>query len=177
MKESLFDGHHVGAIVFAFLLSLFGIALFFIGLSEGQEYFFAQNWEKTHGVITRSEIVRDVSRGPAMGTTRVVYFIRIEYSYYVLGSKHIGNRRTFSNAAISDSALAQNVFDSLQENTKVGVFYSPNDPTKSVLDRSVQVESFYIAIIGIAIIFIAISIFCSKYKRHKKALPTMPQTN
>ncbi|MCL2347789.1 MAG: DUF3592 domain-containing protein [Planctomycetaceae bacterium] len=165
--------------VFALFFFIFGVIIFSIGLNEVKNSLLAQKWKKTQGKIMKSEIIRDFSgggggtHGVGVGHASVKYIVQTEYLYRISSQEYIGNRHTFTKLTFDDYETANILLSSYPVGKIVDVFYSPNDPQQSVLDTSVQKNSFYVIFVGGVFMFLAAGIY---FLNRCSCLWTVPPT-
>lgn len=147
---------------FTFFLAI-GMALFifFLMAKNIYRFYFATNyWSETKGVITKVSVeVSDHSTGEyrAPGSTAHGGFIlKPTYEYWV-GSEKFTND-AYQAGAASSFASEEEAMALYSEGQEVSVYYSVDDPAKSVLSKEQKASSFIafgifaFALLGVAFI-------------------------
>lgn len=123
-------------------------ALGLLGVVAGhRELYYAlrsADWSHVEGIVTRSEVeeyyVDDDSSTPS-------YRALIEYGYAVRGAYYSSDRRTFQSRALDKNTAVQLVTH-YRLDFPVPVYYDPDNPAESVLERGVHCENYAMVITG-----------------------------
>ena len=134
----------------------------------------SENWEKGTATITSSEIEKTESKSKdAQGFTQTntSYGVSVKYSYIVEGSNYEGNTVGFGTMSHNERSDAQDELKSYPKGKTIDVYYDPEDPSDSVLNKGVF-WPMYIMIVVMVIILIG-SIWASfaltKYLKKRTA--------
>ncbi|MEZ5304726.1 MAG: DUF3592 domain-containing protein [Verrucomicrobiales bacterium] len=129
-------------------LVLFGFAFFgvgaFLSYSSIQEYRIAaasESWRQADGKITNSTVERKSSRsrrrkGNSRRKTR--FYPEVTFRYDVAGSSYDGDRLRFFSKGYKDEAEARAIAGQFPAGSTRPVFYDPEKPGESVLQRGLQ---------------------------------------
>lgn len=136
------------------ILAVAAIAVLALLLSNGYTYYRAEqakDWEVARGTITKSKVeVTGVRRDSRTNKSRRQYESVIRYDYHVDGKRHSGDRVSFSiwnsvstvRLGFSHAATSRST-EKYPEGTIVDVFYDPDDPSASVLERDCPMFVFW----------------------------------
>ena len=134
----------------------------------------SENWDKGTATITSSEIEKTESRSKdAQGFTQTStsYSVTVKYSYTVEGSNYEGNTVGFGTMSHNERSDAQEELKSYPKGKTIDVYYDPENPSDSVLNKGVF-WPMYIVIVVMVIILIG-SIWASfaltKYLKKRTA--------
>tara|TARA_B100000282_G_scaffold1908_1_gene1314 strand:+ start:130 stop:600 length:471 start_codon:yes stop_codon:yes gene_type:complete len=134
----------------------------------------SENWDKGTATITSSEIEKTESKSKdAQGFTQTStsYSVRVKYSYTVEGSNYEGNTVGFGTMSHNERSDAQEELKSYPKGKTIDVYYDPENPSDSVLNKGVF-WPMYIVIVVMVIILIG-SIWASfaltKYLKKRAA--------
>ena len=134
----------------------------------------SENWDKGTATITSSEIEKTESKSKdAQGFTQtsISYSVRVKYSYIVEGSNFDGNTVGFGTMSHNERSDAQEELKSYPKGKTIDVYYDPENPSDSVLNKGVF-WPMYIVIVVMVIILIG-SIWASfaltKYLKKRAA--------
>ena len=141
-----------------FQMGLLGSLVIIVGIMSSKEslmwIFINPNaYHKTEGTILSSKI----GGGGVWGAWR----FDITYEYMVGDQKFISNSVHFGYQAMSDRSYAQGYIDKYFVGKRVGVYYDPGDPGKSVLEPQVRWYAplyFYIMLLLIILTLFSLSI-------------------
>ncbi len=115
-----------------------------------------QAWTTSIGRVISTKLNRHTSYshdGP-----RTSYEPVVEYEYSVMGSPYRGQRVAFGADTFSRQH-AQQVLDRYPQGSQVNVYYDPNQPVESVLERSAKGTAAF-SIVGLIFIIVGIGIVC-----------------
>ena len=134
----------------------------------------SENWDKGTATITSSEIEKTESRSKdAQGFTQTStsYSVTVKYSYTVEGRNYEGNTVGFGTMSHNERSDAQEELKSYPKGKTIDVYYDPENPSDSVLNKGVF-WPMYIVIFLMVIILIG-SIWASfaltKYLKKRAA--------
>ena len=134
----------------------------------------SENWDKGTATITSSDIEKTESRSKdAQGFTQTStsYSVTVKYSYTVEGSNYEGNTVGFGTMSHNERSDAQEELKSYPKGKTIDVYYDPENPSDSVLNKGVF-WPMYIVIVVMVIILIG-SIWASftltKYLKKRAA--------
>lgn len=129
----------------------------FLGFQNVYTHHLAENWPTTEATILRAEVQnRDDLHQNISDRTRLSQYIpKIEYSYRIENKEYIGNRiQTGGIWSSSDSSVAKEIVQKYKGRS-VRIYYNPENPTESYLERSGIFRAYSIGIIsGLFSVFI-----------------------
>ncbi|EMO54061.1 PF12158 family protein [Leptospira noguchii] len=143
----------------SFLLPFLAVAslISFLGFQNVYTHHLAENWPTTEATILRAEVQnRDDLHQNISDRTRLSQYIpKIEYSYRIENKEYIGNRiQTGGIWSSSDSSVAKEIVQKYKGRS-VRIYYNPENPTESYLERSGIFRAYSIGIIsGLFSVFI-----------------------
>jgi hypothetical protein len=138
--------------VIPFILGAVGLFIIIKYFRDRAKLQASENWSKTTGTVTKSS-VRETRSNDSDGFSESSYYPEVKYSYQVIGQVYEGNRIAFgaeSGHKRKDGALS--VLEKYAEGKSVTVYYDPNRPEDSVLERKL---SKTILVIGIVILVVS----------------------
>jgi len=94
----------------------------------------AKRWRQVRGKVYAARVVEEVSRDVDERRT-TMYRPEIRYEYVVDGHEYASRRLDFLDRAASWRSYAEGVIARYPIGRDVDVFYDPEDPAKSVLER------------------------------------------
>lgn len=126
-------------IIFSTLFSLlvlgFGAIFVYLGLKiiadeirTWRKASASREWSSSVGEVINSELHTSYGR-------RATYYPRAKYSYTVAGQNYTGDRIVFAWREVFDREAAEKVVQSYRPGQMVTVFYDPQQPQESTLDR------------------------------------------
>ena len=139
------------SIVFS-LIGLFLIVNYFRHRSKHQA---SEGWAQVEGKVVKSSIREDVSRD-SDSDHQTTYYPEVEYVYSFMGQEYRGSNIVFGPKQGGGRSGAQKTVNKYPLDGKVTVYYDPNKPEDSVLERSLSKTSL---VYGIVCIVIAVVTF------------------
>lgn len=100
----------------------------------------AKNWPTVQGKVVNSRVTTSVSRD-SDGDLSTTYGAEIDYRYEVDGYEYSGDRRSFADYSSSNKRRAEKIVARFASGADVPVYYSPDDPQKSVLEPGINLVS------------------------------------
>ncbi len=143
-------------VVFGLALAGFGAIFLITVMRARQASQAAQAWITSAGRVISAKMNRSTvfsHDGP-----RVSYEPVIEYEYSVMGVQYQGRRIAFG-ADTLNHRQAQQVLDHYRPDAQVTVYYDPNRPAESVLERSAKGAGVFTAV-GLIFTIIGTGICC-----------------
>jgi hypothetical protein len=141
--------------------SLIGLIFTVIGLILYKKAKRTSNWQATYGTILLSEIKKSTGSSFKTGTNQSnynysnIYTPEICYSYNVLSQEYNSNKiGVFGSLGTSSSVRAFNITKKYPVNSRVTVYYNPDNPKDSVLEQGVKSENIVFLVIGVALLVI-----------------------
>lgn len=118
----------------------------------------ARSWPSVDGVITRSEAEHVVERD-SDGTSESWHF-RVAYEYVVEGRKHVGIIFSTSAMEVNTKGWVHRKVAKYPVGSSVTVFYNPERPSDSAIDRSIGLGSIlgYLFILALGLICFAVGV-------------------
>jgi hypothetical protein len=135
---SLFDW------LFPGLFFVIGSVLLFLGLRNVYLANESRHWLKTEGTILSSTVRHDSTR--KSGNFRA----EVTYAYTAEGASFTGDRVSFGSFGTSGVAHADAIVARYPKNSKVTVFYSPREPSLSVLETGISFGEWLLPLGGLA---------------------------
>jgi len=90
-------------------------------------------WPSVQGKVTATKVERS-----GFGAKTPSYTPRIYYEYTVSSKKFNGHRRSIMDITYNKATYAQTVIDAFPVGTVIDVYYSPNNPERSVLKPGIS---------------------------------------
>ncbi len=150
---------------FISLFLLVGLGVLIFGVLNYIKAKDSETWEKVKGVVISSEISKSSSDG---GTT---YGADVIYRYRVNKKKYKGDDVTVSEVSTSSYSRAQQIVARYPKRKKVAVYYDPDDPSDSVLERGVSGANWFLPLFGLGFIIIPGGmLFCIERSHRKQKL-------
>ena len=126
--------------IYLLLLYSLGLVPIAMGLLELKRCVKQKSWKEAEGRITQSEVIR-----PQVGS-RNLPTPHICYEYFIDSKKYSSNQINQGNFTLG----VKSVLLRYPYNCKVKVFYNPNHPEQSVLERQVTMGTYFLLAIGIS---------------------------
>ncbi|MGB4270391.1 MAG: DUF3592 domain-containing protein [Spirochaetota bacterium] len=128
-------------LIFGLVVTLAGIKM----INEAKE---SLSWPHTEGVIVTSHMDKRYVKGQGYQ-----HFANITYEFEVGGEKYRGSQISFKNLDIPDEELLR----LYPLGKKVKVYYDPDDPSYSLLEPGISIQTYTALFIGIVLLVVAIS--------------------
>jgi hypothetical protein len=93
-------------------------------------------WPSAPGVVVRSEVITKRDTGADPGTPSRSYHARVEFSYAVAGRQYRGSRVGVADAGGTLPGVAESVARRYAAGKEVTVYYNPQSPGESLLERT-----------------------------------------
>ena len=134
----------------------------------------SENWDKGTATITSSEIEKTESRSKdAQGFTQtsISYSVRVKYSYTVEGSNYEGNTVGFGTMSHNERSDAQEELKSYPKGKTIDVYYDPENPSDSVLNKGVFWPMYIVVVVMVIMLIGSIwaSFALTKYLKKRTA--------
>ena len=122
----------------------------------------SENWDKGTATINSSEIEKTERKSKdAQGFTQTStsYSLRVKYSYTVEGTTYDGNTIGFGRMSHNERSDAQEELKSYPKGKTIDVYYDPENPSDSVLNKGVFWPMYIV--IAVMVIMLIGSIWAS----------------
>lgn len=145
----------------AVVIGLFigGIAAIIAGLKARKKGRASESWPSAGGVITNAWIEerRDTDED---GYTSTSYYPKWQYTFQAGGYEYTSQRVSYGgDKGYGRRGKAQEELNKFPANSRVQVYYDPQDPNESVLKRGAK-GTLWGVIIGLILIVVSIMIAC-----------------
>lgn len=148
---------------FGVVFLLFGLIFFSMTISTVNKGKESENWYETTGVITSSklEIEEETDYDPETDHpyTYYTYTPKIEYNYTVNGVNYSGNKISFEIVSATNYDWAQNKVNLYYKGKNVTVYYNPENPSESVLEKGFPGYPLFPTVLCIIFIIIGLGFF------------------
>ena len=123
-----------------------GLVLILGSLHFLPEILHSKTWSKTQGKIVTSEVAKR-----EIDTYTPFRYAKVIYNYTVNGTEFNSDRLTFGVQEIRDSGehWIKQTLDKYPLGKVVDVYYNPRNPSKSVLDKRMNIRVFGFTLLGI----------------------------
>ena len=151
--------------VFLLFLSMLGAWLTYsaIGTIKALQ---TLGWPHTAGVVISTEVKRiPSSKGPSKFSPVILYSFKIDSVDYT-------SDRYSSTGARGSSQWANEVVSQYWVNSPIKVFYNPHDPKKSVIDRGLQSDNYWMTILSSFFFAVVLLAFIKQLKSSRKPIET-----
>ena len=134
----------------------------------------SENWDKGTATITSSEIEKTESKSKdAQGFTQTStsYGVSVKYSYTVEGGNYEGNTVGFGTMSHNERSDAQDELKSFPKGKTIDVYYDPENPSDSVLNKGVFWPMYIVVVVMVIILIGSIwaSFALTKYLKKRAA--------
>lgn len=140
-----------------------GLGLVIFGVSEMMKAKDSENWPSVTGVVLKSKVSVDSSGD---GTT---YGADVTYRYKVKGKRYQGDKVTVSEVSTSSRGRAQKIVKRYPKKKKVAVYYDPEEPETSVLEKGVSGGSWLMPGVGAMFLIIPLIMLILAEKHYRKS--------
>jgi flagellar basal body-associated protein FliL len=144
---------------------LIAAALLWIGAMQITQSVLAMNWPTTEGQVTDSTIMKRLNGDSKPSPVAATHYPEVEYTYSVDNHKYVSQRITFGDAF---KLNPEKVVRRYPAGRRITVFYKPDNPSISVLEPGLQVESIEKLLLGLLIGIAIIFAFKKTGQRFKK---------
>ncbi len=140
---SLIERVFAAGLVSVWLLCWSFFVLFFdiVHLTMIGKTFWSWTYPSVAGTMTQSEVVQANGSNGAFASRP-----HLKYSYLVNGQNFVGERLSYLGAGLLDSFSARRLVQERPVGQKVDVFYNPNCPEESVLERQLDGGPLFLAL-------------------------------
>lgn len=143
------------------LFKLVGILFILIGSNTIYQAYKSSSWPSVQGQIISSEITRHSSTYTDTATNRIknetVYDAQINYSYVVNGITYSNDDvRMGGTVRTNMKVWTKRLLDKYPRGKAVNVYYNPEDPFQSVLEKGFQLSTFAFLAMGLSFFIFAI---------------------
>ena len=102
-------------------------------------------WPSVERAVIRATIARESIPGSSGAST--TWRPTVVYEYFVDATRHAGQRISYGEYATAERADAERVVDQYPKDTRVRVFYMPDDPRQAVLEPGAAgIPWFFVAL-------------------------------
>jgi hypothetical protein len=140
-----------------FILAFAGLGAFLIykSVRNRKKADASQSWPATSGQITAAHVSHHTSTD-SDGDSSDYYTPKVSYTYQALGQEYQGDKIGFGfQVSYGSPGKAQAILASFPVGGQVAVYYDPNNPAESVLERKAGGSTLTLVL---GIIFIAVSL-------------------
>jgi Protein of unknown function (DUF3592) len=115
----------------------FGVAVIISGLVQLDRARAMKGWSSVLGEVSSTRIVEKVGSRDfdSPGSASHTYHPDVRYSYVLNGTDYAGTRRSFADTGASWRGYAEGVLARYPVGKKVTVYYDPQNPRDSILER------------------------------------------
>ncbi len=146
-----------GALVIGLFIG--GVVSIIAGIKARKKGKASQSWPNTGGVITNAWIEEKTSQDED-GDTSTSYYPKWQYTFQAGGYEYTSQRISYgAEKGYGRRGKAQEELDKFPANSRVRVYYDPQDPNESVLRRGAK-GTLWGVIIGIILIIVSAMIAC-----------------
>lgn len=117
------------------LFACLSIGIFVWGVRIRLRWIRSKYWPSTRGIITASS--RRVNEDHRPNASSVTYGASVQYSYVAARQPFTGTRVTFGDYSASNPSHAAAILGRYPKGREVTVYYDPEDPSYSVLERNI----------------------------------------
>jgi hypothetical protein len=132
-----------------------GAILLLIGLYQRKKVAASQAWPSTQGTIVDTR-VRERAAG-VDDESSASYSPVISYTFEVNGTTHTSDRHAFGRVSYATKGQAERRIANYPKGSRVEVFYNPDKPAESVLERS-SGTSWILVGVGGGLIIVALAL-------------------
>jgi hypothetical protein len=107
------------------------------------------SWPSVEGEITHSEMVQQCGGGPSATSSTTTFWADIKYRYQVRARTYLGDAvRVGIDAGTQDRNQAEERCVRYPINSKVTIYYNPDNPKEACLERIIDVPYFLYILAG-----------------------------
>ncbi|SMF09209.1 Protein of unknown function [Alteromonadaceae bacterium Bs31] len=137
------------------LFMLVGIIFFIIGCYNLFRAFQTYSWPSVQGRIISSGVESYTTTYTDRATDRLseqtVYDAYIAYEYIVEGARYSNDTVKVGGTIGSNiKAWTRALLNKYPQGKTVNIYYKPTDPTQSVLEKGIQLSTWFVAVFGLA---------------------------
>lgn len=127
------------------LLLVIGIAVSVLGFRDLAIAEESRSWPSVQGTVTDARLLKRLDRHHL-----TKYKAAISYAFTLNGTAYEGRNIGFSSEWVGERSAAELQLAEYPEGKTVDVYYDPNGPDRSVLDRRITAATYGALAIGIA---------------------------
>jgi hypothetical protein len=159
-----------GIRLFSSIFILVGGSIIFFGLKTLKTASDSTQWPTVAGTVTSSSVISKT--GDKGGVT---YKAEVLYEYHAGGQTQLSNEVAYGGYGSSNPSNAQNAVNRYPKGKRVTVHYSPNDPTKAVLEPGISTKTFFLPGFGSVFFLAGCAIFYFAPKMNQRqTTPEVP---
>ncbi|MGJ8656430.1 MAG: DUF3592 domain-containing protein [Akkermansiaceae bacterium] len=148
--------------IFLGVFLMAGLAMLGFGISNMITAKESESWPSVKGVVLTSKVsVNSDSDGTTYGAD-------VTYKYVVDKQRYEGDRVAFGEVSTSSRNRAQKIVKRYRKGKKVAIFYDPNEPEVSVLEKGVSGGSWLLPGMGVLFFFVPLGILIFTERAHRK---------
>ena len=137
-----------------FLVGLIGLGVFLLGVFKVRKLRASQSWAVAMGTIVESSVQESFNRGSDDLPDSWSYTPVIRYQFQAQGQTIVGDRSGFDRKSYSKKPDAQAVVARYPRGAQVNVFFDPEKPADSVLQRT-SGSAWVFVVVGLVALLLA----------------------
>ena len=135
----------------ALALLVLGAVFAIYGIIELDRASAMRDWPAIQGEVYSARVVEEIDHGIDASTPRV-YRPEIRYSFILGGTEYAGSRRSVGETAASWRSHAERVVARYPAGKPVTVYYNPQNPRESILERqTAKGWAIFFIVVGVAV--------------------------
>ena len=143
-----------GIRLFSSIFILVGGSIIFFGLKTLKTANDSTHWPTVAGKVTSSSVIS--KHGDKGGVT---YKAEVLYEYHARGQTQLSNEVAYGGYGSSNPSHAQTTVNHYPKGKRVTVHYSPDDPTKAVLEPGISSQAFFLPGFGSVFFSVGCAVF------------------
>lgn len=140
----------MGTSVFSLVFAVIGLFLVINYLRHRSKHQASETWVPVEGKVIKSSVREDYSTD-SDGDSVTTYYPEVEYVYSFLGKEYQGKQIAFGPKIGGSRSRAEKTIAKYSSGDTVTVYYDPNKPEESVLERNLSKTSLVYGIICLVV--------------------------
>ncbi len=150
-KKNTKTGLFLGIIIFGSL----GVFLLFPWVQSIRMVHAGKTWSSVSGTVVSSGVKQVLDSTDKKGRKNFSYRAIVKYSYKVEGQNYISSRITFGDYGTNTPGHGASIVANYPEGKRVRVYYNPDAPMHSVLERRTGVGNIIPILVGILLLLVS----------------------
>ena len=140
----------MGTSIFSPVFAVVGLFLVVKYLRHRSKHQASETWIPAEGKVIQSRVREDFSTD-SDGDSVTTYYPEVEYIYSFLGKEYQGDRIAFGPKIGGSRSRAEKIIAKYSSGDMVTIYYDPNKPEESVLERKLSKTSLVYGIICLVV--------------------------
>lgn len=158
------DSNTKSGLFFGFLIFLgLGVFMIYFWMNSMKEIKASKSWPSVEGKVISSTI--EIKQQESNGKMINIFYPKVRYGYFVSGSQLFNDRISFGDYGSNKRKSARKICNKYPADLSVTVFYNPQNPSISVLERKGGLGNLVALAVGILFCLGGVLLFVTLIKK------------